>query len=121
MKNTFGWMQMAASDPKKAKEFYAHLFHWTMADEQKKVNGGTSYIKVDAGEGPCAGIAQGENKDISQWIPFVNVSDIHEYTVKAEKLGAKIIVPITDLGENEGFYSVFMDPTGAVLGLYGER
>lgn len=121
MKNTFGWMQMVASDPKKAKEFYAHLFCWTMADQQKKVDEGMPYIKVDAGEGPCAGITQGENKNVSQWIPFVNVSDIDEYTAKAEKLGAKIIVPVTDLGKNEGFYSIFMDPTGAALGLYAAQ
>ncbi|MDZ4323350.1 MAG: VOC family protein [Alphaproteobacteria bacterium] len=121
MKNTFGWMQMGASDPKKAKEFYGHLFHWTMTEQHKKADGEMSYIEIDAGEGPCAGIAQGENKNVSQWIPFVNVTDIHEYTAKAEKLGAKIIVPITDLGGDEGFYSVFIDPTGAVLGLYAPR
>lgn len=121
MKNTFGWMQMRTSDPKKAKEFYRHLFHWTMTPQHKKAGETMPYIEIDAGEGPCAGIAQGDNKDTSQWIPFVNVSNIHDYTEKAEKLGAKIIVPITDLGGNEGFYSVFVDPTGAVLGLYAPR
>ena len=119
MKNTFGWMQLGASDPKEAKTFYGKLFDWSLTE--KKMDGGHSYIEVDAGEGPCAGIAQGDNKNESHWIPFVNVSDIHEYTAKAEKLGAKVIVPITDLGGGEGFYSVFIDPTGAVLGLYAPR
>ncbi|MBS0272143.1 MAG: VOC family protein [Proteobacteria bacterium] len=118
MKNTFGWMQMGASDPKKAKEFYEKLFDWSLTEKAMK-NGGHPYVEIDAGEGPCAGIAQGEQG--SHWIPFVNVRDIHESTDKAEKLGAKIIVPITDLGGDEGFYSVFTDPTGAVLGLYAPR
>lgn len=120
MKNTFGWMQMGSSDPKKAKEFYGKLFDWSLTDTKMKA-GGHPYIEIDAGEGPCAGIAQGDNKNESHWIAFVNVPDIHESTEKAEKLGAKIIVPITDLGGGEGFYSVFVDPTGAVLGLYAPR
>src|SRR3989338_4215444 len=105
------------SDLKGARQFYEHLFHWRLTDHtkgEKKI----PYIEIDAGEGACGGIAQDED---SQWIAFVNVSDIHEYTEKAEKLGAKIVVPITDLGGGEGFYSVFVDPTGAVLGLYAPR
>lgn len=120
MKNTFGWMQMKSSDLKGAQSFYEHLFHWKLT-HQPKGEKKPPYILIDAGEGPCAGIAQSEDGEGSQWIPFVNVSDIHEYTEKAEKLGAKIVVPITDLGGGEGFYSVFVDPTGAVLGLYSPR
>jgi len=116
MKNTFGWMQLETSDPKVAREFYEKLFKWTLTS--KEMHGGGKFIEVDAGEGPCAGIAQGDGPNESQWIPFVNVNDIHEYTEKAEKLGAKVVVPITDLGGNEGFFSVFVDPIGAVLGLY---
>ncbi len=116
MKNTFGWMHMGTSDPKKAQDFYGKLFKWSFTEQSMKEGGHPEpYVEIDAGEGPCAGIDQGEQKDQSQWIAFVNVSDIHEYTSKAEKLGAHIIVPITDIGGNQGFYSVFKDPTGAVL------
>ena len=120
MKNTFGWMQLGTSDPKKAKDFYGKLFKWALTEKATK-EGGHPFIEIDAGEGPCAGIGQGDKKDGPQWIAFVNVNDIHEYTSKAEKLGAQIIVPITDLGGGEGFYSVFKDPTGAVLGLYAPK
>lgn len=121
MKNTFGWMQLGTSDPKKAKDFYGKLFEWSLTEKTMHNKEGYSFIEVDAGEGPCAGIGQGENKDHPQWTAFVNVSDIHEYTDKAEKLGAQIIVPITDLGGGEGFFSVFKDPMGAVLGLYAPK
>jgi len=49
------------------------------------------------------------------------VDDIHKYKDKAESLGAQIIVPITDLGEGQGSFCVFKDPTGAVLGLWGPK
>ncbi len=119
MKNTFGWMQLGCSDPKKGKDFYGKLFDWSLTEKNKE--GGHSYIEIDAGEGPCAGMHHAHEKEPVCWTPFVNVDDIHESTAKAEKLGAKIIVPITDLGGEEGFYSVFVDPTGAVLGLYAPK
>jgi predicted enzyme related to lactoylglutathione lyase len=120
MKNNFGWMQLGTSDPQMAKSFYGKLFDWSLTDKMMTPGNGP-YTEIDAGNGPCAGIAQGERKDESHWIPFVNVADIHEYTKKAESLGAKIVVPITALGGDEGFYCVFVDPTGAVLGLWGPK
>jgi predicted enzyme related to lactoylglutathione lyase len=114
MKNTFGWMQLATSDPEKAKTFYEKLFNWTITSRE-------TYTEIDDGNGPCGGISKGESPNESHWISFMNVNDIHESTEKAEKLGAQVVVPITDLGEDEGFFSVFVDPTGAVLGLYGKK
>lgn len=119
MKNTFGWMQLASKDPKGIQNFYSQLFDWSFT--HKETGQHSSYTEIDAGEGPCGGIAKGENEGESHWIPFVNVKDIHAITQKAESLGAKIVVPITDLGGEEGFYSVFVDPNGAVLGIYQPR
>lgn len=119
MKNTFGWMQLRTSDLHKAQSFYDQLFEWSLAS--KTLEGGEPYIDIDAGEGSCAGMSQGETKEPSHWVPFVNVKDIYAATEKAKSLGAQIIVPITDLGGEEGQYSVFLDPTGAVLGLYAPK
>jgi len=119
MKNTFGWVQLGSTDPKAAKDFYEHLFRWKIT--HKKMDGDKSFFEIDAGEGPCAGIAQGEASKGSHWIPFVSVEDIHESTNKARDLGAEIILPVMDLGGNEGFISVFKDPTGAVIGMHSRK
>ncbi len=66
MKNTFGWMQLSSSDSQKAQDFYARLFNWSLPEKVMK-EGENAYIEVDAGEGPCAGIAQGEDRDESHW------------------------------------------------------
>ncbi|HUX79197.1 MAG TPA: VOC family protein [Alphaproteobacteria bacterium] len=120
MKNTFGWMQQGSSDPKKAKEFYGKLFNWSFEEETLESSGAT-FIQIDAGDGPIAGIHKAAEGEPVCWTPFVNVDDIHKSTAKAEELGAKIIVPITALGGDEGFYSVFIDPTGSVLGLHASK
>ena len=116
MKNNFGWMQLASSSPEKAKDFYGKLFDWSLSSKQQ--DNESQYIEVDAGDGPCAGIAHGGSEDASHWIPFVNVSNINPYKEKAESLGAELVVPITALGGEDGFYCVFIDPTGAVIGLW---
>lgn len=118
MRNTFGWMQLGSSNPKKAQDFYGKLFQWNF-QESPTSNG--PYIQIDAGEGACAGIAQGDTPDESQWVPFVNVSNIKDFTEKAQTLGGKVIVPITEIGGDQGFYTVILDPTGAVIGLYGRE
>ncbi len=39
----------------------------------------------------------------------------------SKDLGADIVLPVTDLGSNEGFISVFKDPTGAVIGIHSQK
>ncbi len=119
MKNTFGWVQLGTTEPKAAKDFYEHLFRWKITPMGQE--GHKSYMTIDAGEGPCAGIGQGEEGKKSQWIPFVSVKDIHGSTDKAKDLGAEIVVPVMDLGSNQGFISVFKDPTGAVIGMHSMK
>ena len=114
MKNIFGWMQLQTNNPQKEKSFYGELFDWQFDTNPMPDDSG--YIEVDAGNGPCAGISKDPHQN--QWIPFVHVKSIKEFTEKAERLGAKVIVPPTSLGENQGFYSVFIDPLRATLGLY---
>lgn len=119
MKNTVGWVQLGSTDPKVAKDFYEHLFKWSITPQE--LEGHKSFMEIDAGEGPCAGISQADKGKPSQWVPFVSVSDIHEYTRKAKDLGAEIVVPVMDLGKDQGFISVFLDPTGALLGMHATK
>jgi predicted enzyme related to lactoylglutathione lyase len=113
--NTFGWVQLGTTDPNKAKTFYEQLFHWNITPQS--VTGHQSYMQIDTGNGPAAGISKGDTTE-SHWVPFVSVDDIQAYTAKAKSLGAEIIVPITDLGKDQGFICVFRDPTRAGLGIH---
>ena len=45
------------------------------------------------------------------------VDDIHAATKKAKDLGARIIKDVHEV-PNTGWLSLFLDPTGAVLGLW---
>jgi predicted enzyme related to lactoylglutathione lyase len=51
------------------------------------------------------------------WLPYVEVDDVAAATKKAKSLGAKVIKDETEI-PNAGWFSIFEDPTGAVLALW---
>lgn len=55
----------------------------------------------------------------SMWLPYVDVDDIRAATDKAKSLGATIMRDVTPV-PNAGSFSIIVDPTGAMLGLWQE-
>ena len=53
----------------------------------------------------------------SSWLPYVLVDDINAANAKAKSLGAKIMKDTQEV-PNMGWFSIIIDPTGAVLGLW---
>lgn len=116
MANPFVHIELQSSDLKKAKDFYGKLFDWKLEDAPMPEIG--TYTMIGVGEGTGGGMMTAPMKGApSQWIPYVDVSDIESSTRKAKQLGAKVIVdvmPVADMGR----MSIFVDPTGATLGLW---
>ena len=50
-------------------------------------------------------------------IVYIGTDDIDASLAKAESLGAKIITPKTEI-PNMGWFGLFSDPTGNMVGLY---
>ena len=50
------------------------------------------------------------------WLPYVAVSDPDATMARARELGAKVLVPPSDI-PNYGRFGVLEDPTGAVLAI----
>jgi uncharacterized protein len=53
----------------------------------------------------------------STWLAYVNVDDITAATEKAKSLGATVLREVTAI-PNAGSFSIIVDPTGAMLGLW---
>ncbi|MBY0462217.1 MAG: VOC family protein [Alphaproteobacteria bacterium] len=114
MKNSFCWLQLQSTNLKNIKEFYTSLFDWKLSESPDKEE---PYTHIDTGEGPGGGIMEAQKGCPPHWMPYVQVEDLDRYTRKAEKLGAKIIVPSTKI-KTGGSFSVIQDPSGAHIGLY---
>lgn len=119
MGNPFAHIELNTSDTKAAKAFYKKLFDWKLTD----MNMGRDmvYTMLDVGKGVGGGMQKQMMPGApSQWLSYVEVDDVDKSIAKAQKLGAKILVPHMDIGEN-GSLGVFLDPTGATLGVWSEK
>ncbi len=110
----FSWCELMTTDVEAAKVFYTKLFGW--ASEAMSMPDMT-YTAVKAGGKEIGGImtipkeAKGTPP---MWGAYVTVDDVDLTARTAEQLGAKILVPPTDI-PNVGRFCVIQDPQGAVI------
>lgn len=116
MPNPFVHIELNTTDHKKAKEFYGQLFRWELSDMDMGEHG--TYTLIGVGEGTGGGMMQHPVKGApSVWVPYVDVPDLAAATNKARQLGAQVVqenMPVQDMGK----FSIIIDPTGAVMGLW---
>lgn len=112
MANAF--IELSTDNTKTALKFYQQVFGWksqsvpgmdyTMLDMGKDKGGGGVTKKMMPGQ-PTA------------WMPYITVDNVKGAMARATKAGGKALVPFQSLGEM-GAIGVFMDPSGAALGIW---
>jgi predicted enzyme related to lactoylglutathione lyase len=116
MANPFVHVELETTDVSKAKAFYGSLFDWALEDVP--MGGGTTYTLIKVGSGTGGGLMKHPMPGApSMWLAYVQVDDIEAATKKAKALGAKIVKDVTEV-MGMGWLSIFIDPTGAALGLW---
>lgn len=114
MGNPFAHIELNTDDVAKAKKFYKGLFDWKLND----VDG--PYTMVDVGTGTGGGMQKkAVNGSPTLWLPYVEVDDVKKTIAKAKKLGAMIQLEYMEIGES-GTIGVFLDPTGAPIGVWAK-
>ncbi|HEY3450121.1 MAG TPA: VOC family protein [Myxococcales bacterium] len=116
MKNIFAHVELSTDNPAKAKKFYKSLFAWKLADMPM---GPMTYTMIDTGSRETGGGIQPKvmPKTPTAWLTYVEVADVRKTLAKAKTLGAKVVLAWTSIGEM-GAIGVFVDPTGAALGVW---
>lgn len=110
----FSWSELMTSNPEAAKKFYSELFGWETDDMPM---GDMTYTVLKAGDKEVGGIMsipEQAKGTPPYWGIYVTVDDVDTTAKKAEELGAKTIVPLTDIPEVGRFFA-FQDPQGAVI------
>jgi uncharacterized protein len=116
MANPFVHVELATTDLDKAKSFYQSLFDWKL--NEMAMDGGMTYTMIDVGEGTGGGMMKHPMAGApSAWLSYVNVDNVAAATAKAKSLGATILREVTEV-PNAGSFSIIVDPTGAMLGLW---
>jgi predicted enzyme related to lactoylglutathione lyase len=116
MPNAFAHVELNTQDLKKAKKFYQSLFDWKLSEAPS----GMPYLMIHVGTGTGGGMAAAQDPGApSAWLPYVLVDDVKKTLAKAAKAGATIKLDYMPIGEM-GAIGVFVDPTGAPLGIWEE-
>lgn len=117
MSNPFCHVELQTEYTSKAKEFYGALFDWKFEDSPSPVPGGI-YTHIKVGEGTGGGLMKKAMPEApTAWLPYVLVDDVEAILKKARGLGANVVVervPVPDMGA----FAVFIDPSGAALGIW---
>lgn len=115
MPNPFVHVELNTTDLDRAKAFYGKLFDWNLEDTP--MPDGT-YTMIKVGQGTGGGMMKHPMPGApSVWLPYVAVDDIQASTAKVTELGGRVIVGPQEI-PNVGWFTVFMDPTGAALALF---
>jgi uncharacterized protein len=117
MGNPFVHIELTTSDVGRAKSFYKSLFDWKLKDVP--MGGGQTYTMVDVGNGTGGGMFEMPGAPIA-WIPYAAVTDVGKSTEKARSLGATILKEKSEV-PGMGWFSIFKDPTGALIALWEQK
>jgi hypothetical protein len=116
----FSWIDLMTTDVAGAKAFYGGLFGWDFDD--RPIDGGGVYTMAQIDGKSVAGMGE-MNPDMkaqgmpSAWTSYINHSDIDAVAAKVTAAGGTLIMPPMDVME-EGRMAMFMDPAGAVVGVW---
>ncbi|MEU8893328.1 VOC family protein [Streptomyces sp. NPDC048442] len=112
------WFEIGTADPKAVQEFYGPLLGWTFeVDEDSSVDGRTyTRIMAPGAPWPMGAIQQGDTGG-----EVINLSvlsaDVHADVERLAELGAKVLVPATQVGEVTVFARL-ADPQGNTFSLF---
>ena len=116
MGNPFCHMELSTGDVAVAKKFYKKVFDWKLNDLGPAMG---NYTLIDTGKRNVGGgmTAKMMPEQPTAWLVYAEVDSVKKTIAKAEKAGAKAVVPFQAIGEM-GAIGIFVDPTGAGFGVW---
>lgn len=118
MNNPVQWLEIAATDIERAKDFYATVFG--LAFQFVEMPDSKMYMFGTPGAVGSAGclVQTNESKPSADGtIVYFSCDDVAVEAARIEEAGGKVIIPKTDIGEF-GFFAQFIDTEGNRIGLH---
>ncbi len=105
-------LEFRSFDFARTSAFYAKVFDW-----RTEQNASSTYMKLDADEGPSAGWVRAELSQAPGPLAYVVVDDLATTLAEVEAAGGRVLVPKLAFAGG-GEVALFADPDGNVVGLW---
>ena len=105
-------LEFRSFDFARASAFYAKVFDW-----RTEQNATSTYMKLDAEEGPSAGWVRAEVSQSPGPLAYVVVEDLAATLAEVESAGGRVLVPRLPFAGG-GEIALFADPDGNVLAIW---
>jgi predicted enzyme related to lactoylglutathione lyase len=106
-------VEIPAADVQAAGKFYQELLGWKIQYDSQM-----NYSMWEAGDGSGGGFPEvSDSVPAGKVLVYIHSDDIEADLKKVEQLGGKVIHPKDEIPQT-GWFALFEDPTGNVLGLY---
>jgi predicted enzyme related to lactoylglutathione lyase len=113
LRGRYVWYDVMTPDPKAAEAFYTSVAGWGT-----QVWEGMPYTMWTADGQAIGGVMPLPNASAPpHWLAYIAVPDVDATVTQAESLGARTMVPGTDI-PTVGRYAVLADPQGAVFAVF---
>jgi predicted enzyme related to lactoylglutathione lyase len=110
------WFEIPADDVGRARTFYSKLFGWKI----KKFPMPMEYYHIDTGgadASPDGGLMKRQQPQQQGLLNYIAVPSVDKYMAKVQKLGGKICMPKTAVGDM-GFFAVCLDPENNAFAIW---
>lgn len=116
---TFCWLDLAATDERRAQRFYAEAFGWTFADQ--RANGGR-FTRCFAGDRALGSMYPLRRSAIergvpSHWTPYVRAASVEASACRVTRCGGRVVVAPFEV-EGVARIALVEDAVGALFGLW---
>ncbi|MFA5403503.1 MAG: VOC family protein [Ignavibacteria bacterium] len=115
-----GWFELYVNDFEKSKDFFIQLFGWEFSLSQYSDE---SYWNISTGVGSIGGglmkktVPEHSGQSI---VLYVETNNIESTLNKAVSLGGTVVMKKTMINQNAGYFALFNDIDGNVIGLWSK-
>lgn len=121
IKDYVSWFEIPAVDFQQAVHFYNHIFGIDMAQNITDVNA-MAFFPVTSGIGGAVIAGPGSIPSDTGPLLYLNGGkDLNNVLSKVEAVGGRIVMPKTLIGDDEGYFAIFIDSQGNKLALHSKN
>lgn len=114
----FAHIELPAENLEKTKEFYESVFEWEVVIQ----TGFDDYAFFKETEDSIGGAFQKSDKVINGEVTlYINTSDIDLSLEKIRDAKGEVVQKKTQISEEHGFYALFKDISGNLMGLWSRN